>query len=247
MQGGVSLFPVGTFFMHFCECLDFGQTEASNPRWKCHYAFSKCGEFHCHPKPPFFFAAMLLFDSLTGCDKRSGTRHVVVSHYSSSSVSRSQQQSVSHSAGGGGVCGSREDEKKKERKKKRATERRIFTTQTVARVSCIPMSVPLLPGSITLRRVGICLRGDLQVLQVSRSPGVCVSALKSVRSDLIKSLHWQRSQSFQVPFSLQCPFSSDITSLSQLLPWGSVTCLTLCTKPDLRCVLHCVPEYVRRV
>lgn len=73
------------------------------------------------------------------------------------------------------MCGSREDEKKEERKKKRATERRIFTTQTVARVSCIPMSVPLLPGSITLRRVGICLRGDLQVLQVSRSPGVCVS------------------------------------------------------------------------
>lgn len=125
--------------------------------------------------PLFFFAAMLLFDSLTGCDKRSGTRHVVVSRYSSSSVSRSQQQSVSHSVGGGGVCGSREDEKKKERKKKRATERRIFTTQTVARVSCIPMSVPLLPGSITLRRVGICLRGHLQVLQVSRSPGVCVS------------------------------------------------------------------------
>lgn len=50
----------------------------------------------------FFFAAMLLFDSLTGCDKRSGTRHVVVSRYSSSSVSRSQQQSVSHSVGGGG-------------------------------------------------------------------------------------------------------------------------------------------------
>lgn len=53
--------------------------------------------------PLFFFAAMLLFDSLTSCDKRSGTRHVVVSHYSSSSVSRSQQQSVSHSAGGGSV------------------------------------------------------------------------------------------------------------------------------------------------
>lgn len=52
--------------------------------------------------PLFFFAAMLLFDSLTGCDKRSGTRHVVVSRYSSSSVSRSQQQSVSHSVGGGG-------------------------------------------------------------------------------------------------------------------------------------------------
>lgn len=45
---------------------------------------------------------MLLFDSLTGCDKRSGTRQVVVSRYSSSSVSRSQQQSVSHSVGGGG-------------------------------------------------------------------------------------------------------------------------------------------------
>lgn len=106
MQGGVSLFPVGTFFMHFYECLDFGQTEASNPGWKCHYAFSKCGEFNCHPKPPFFFffAAMLLFDSLTGCDKRSGTRHVVVSRYSSSSVSRSQQQSVSHSVGGVGEC-----------------------------------------------------------------------------------------------------------------------------------------------
>lgn len=164
----------GDFLHAFLWVSGFWSDWSLKPGWKCHYAFSKCGEFHCHPKPPFFFfAAMLLFDSLTGCDKRSGTRHVVVSRYSSSSVSRSQQQSVSHSVGGGG--GSREDEKKKERKKKRATERRIFTTQTVARVSCIPMSVPLLPGSITLRRVGICLRGDLQVLQVSRSPGVCVS------------------------------------------------------------------------
>lgn len=57
MQGGVSLFPLGTFFMHFYECLDFGQPQTPDDSGKCHYAFSKCGEFNCHPKPfaPFFF------------------------------------------------------------------------------------------------------------------------------------------------------------------------------------------------
>lgn len=47
--------------------------------------------------------------------------------------------------------GSNEDTKKREGDRETEIEGRIFTTQTVARrVSCIPMSDPLLPGSRTL-------------------------------------------------------------------------------------------------
>lgn len=45
---------------------------------------------------------------------------------------------------------SRKDREKKEEKRETEIEGRIFTTQTVERVSCIPMSVSLQPGSKTL-------------------------------------------------------------------------------------------------
>lgn len=55
MQGGVSLFPVETFFMHFCECLDFGQTEASNPDESVIMHSVSVVNFTVILSPPFFF------------------------------------------------------------------------------------------------------------------------------------------------------------------------------------------------
>lgn len=70
-------------------------TKKTNDSGKCRYASSKCGEFNCHPAPPFTnFATMLFFDCVAGCDRRSGTRHAVVSRYSSSLASSLTQSGV---------------------------------------------------------------------------------------------------------------------------------------------------------